>query len=72
MGQGRGREDATADSSVGAKGPDCVDMQKGENQRRNGEVRDETERERDFKPEGACVCLLMGRRGGKADINKKW
>lgn len=36
MGQGRGGEDATADSSVGAKGPDCVDMQRGENQRRDG------------------------------------
>ena len=27
MGQGRGREGATTDSSVGAKGPDSVDMQ---------------------------------------------
>lgn len=36
MVQGRGREDATADSSAGAKGPDCVDMQKRENQRREG------------------------------------
>lgn len=35
MGQGRGREDATADSSVGARGPDCVDMQRRENQRRD-------------------------------------
>lgn len=35
MGQGRGREDATADSSVGAKGPDCVDTRRRENQRRD-------------------------------------
>lgn len=28
MGQGREREDVTVDSSVDAKGPDCVDMQR--------------------------------------------
>ena len=55
MGQGRGREDATADSSVGAKGPDCVDMQRRENQRRDGRVREEGESGKDFKPEGVCV-----------------
>ncbi len=55
MGQGRGREDATVDSSVGAKGPDCVDMQRRENQRRDGKVREEEESEGDFKPEGVCL-----------------
>ena len=52
MGQGRGREDATADSSVGAKGPDCVDMQRRENQSGDG---GKGESEKDFEPEGVCT-----------------
>lgn len=55
MGQGRGREDATADSSVGAKGPDCVDMQRRENQRGRWKVRREGASIKDFKPGGVCV-----------------
>lgn len=60
MGQGRGREDATADSSASAKGPDCVDMQRRENQRSEGKVREQGETKKDFKAGGSFCVIIDG------------
>lgn len=56
MGQGREREAVTVDSSVDAKGPDCVDIQRRKKSKKRQQVRKQGRSKKDFfKPEGVCV-----------------
>lgn len=56
MGQGRGREDATEDSFLDAKGPDCVDMQRRRKSNERCKARWEGGNETDRKAPGEFEC----------------